>query len=135
MREWGRSFDFTLARRFGLATREDRIFFVLIGLVGVIAGLLGLATESLIRAVQALLWGSPAELLDVARQAPRWLVIAAPAAGGALVGAIIFLSRRPVAGEGMASLIEAVALTGGRIPPRPVLINALAAIATVGSGG
>jgi CIC family chloride channel protein len=134
-REWAGSLEFTLARRFGLATREERHFFLLIGVVGVVGGLLGVATEGLIQAIQTVLWGSPGELLDVARKVNRWVVIAAPTCGGVLVGAIVWLSRRPVGGEGMALLIEAVALSGGKIPPRPVLWNALGAIATVGSGG
>ena len=29
LREWARSLDFTLARRFGLANREGRLFFLL----------------------------------------------------------------------------------------------------------
>jgi len=140
VRDWARSLDFTLARRFGLANREDRLFFLLIGLVGVVGGLLGLATELLIGGLQKLLWGQPGELLAIAPQIhPRWRVIAALAAGGALVGLILWLGRRrqkgETSGEGMATLIEAVALSGGKIAPRPVLINALAAIVTVGSGG
>jgi CIC family chloride channel protein len=134
-REWAGSIEFTLARRFGLATREERLFFLLIGVVGVVGGLLGVATEGLIQAIQTVLWGSPGELLEVARKVDRWVVIAAPTCGGVLVGAIVWLSRRPVGGEGMAVLIEAVALSGGKIPPRPVFWNALGAIATVGSGG
>jgi CIC family chloride channel protein len=134
-REWAGSLEFTLARRFGLATREERLFFVLIGAVGVVGGLLGVATEGLIQGLQTVLWGSPGDLLEVARRASRWQVIAAPTCGGVLVGLIIWLGRRPVGGEGMATLIEAVALSGGKIPPRPVLWNALGAIATVGSGG
>ena len=137
LRDWARSLDFTLARRFGLASREDRIFFVLIAAVGVVGGLLGLVTEFLIRLLQTLLWGTHGDFLDVVAQVPRWVVVAAPAAGGALVGLILFLGRRRLkgeaGGEGMATLIEAVALSGGKIAPRPVLINALAAIATVGS--
>jgi CIC family chloride channel protein len=134
-REWASSFEFTLARRFGLATREERIFFTLIGVVGVVGGLLGMTTEAMIQAIQAALWGSPGDLLAVAPKVSRWVVVAAPAAGGALVGLVIWLGRQPVSGEGMAVLIEAVALSGGKISPRPVLFNALAAIATVGSGG
>jgi CIC family chloride channel protein len=135
VREWLRALDFTLARRFGLATREDRIFFALIAAVGVVGGLLGVATDRLIAAVQSVLWGRQGELLEVAREVPRWVVVAAPALGGAVIGLIIWLGRQSVSGEGMSSLIEAVALHGGRIKPRPVLINALAAIVTVGSGG
>jgi CIC family chloride channel protein len=135
VREWLRALDFTLARRFGLATREDRVFFTLIAGVGVVGGLLGVVTDRLIAAVQSLLWGRQGELLEVVRQVPHWLVVAAPAIGGLVIGLIIWLGRQSVSGEGMSSLIEAVALHGGRIPPRPVLINALAAIVTVGSGG
>jgi CIC family chloride channel protein len=135
VREWLRALDFTLARRFGLATREDRVFFALIAVVGVVGGLLGVVTDRLIVAIQSLLWGRQGELLDVVRQVPHWLVVAAPAIGGLVIGLIIWLGRQSVSGEGMSSLIEAVALHGGRIPPRPVLINALAAVVTVGSGG
>jgi CIC family chloride channel protein len=135
VREWIRSLDFTLARRFGLATREDRYFFFLIVLVGLVAGVLGLATEVLIGGVQRVVWGRSGELLAVAREVPRWLVVVAPAVGGVLVGLIIWLGKQPVGGEGMGSLIEAVALAGGRIRPKPVLIEALAAVVTVGSGG
>jgi len=135
-REWAGSLEFTLARRFGLATREERLFFLLIGVVGVVGGLLGMATEGLIQAVQALLWGSRGDLgVAVAPAVPPWVMIAAPTAGGALVALIVWLGRRPVGGEGMASLIEAVALSGGKIASRPVLLDALASIATVGSGG
>jgi chloride channel protein, CIC family len=135
-REWASSLEFALARRFGIATREERLFFLLIGVVGVVGGLLGMATEGLIQGVQALLWGSRGDLgVAVAPNVPPWVMIAAPTAGGALVALIIWLGRRPVGGEGMAMLIEAVALSGGKIASRPVLLDALAAIATVGSGG
>lgn len=139
VRDWIRNLDFALARRFGLANREDRLFFLLIGLVGVVGGLLGFATDFLIGLVQRVLWGAPDDLISLVPKVPRWVVVAAPAVGGAVVGLILWLSRRRVkgegSGEGMAMLIESVALSGGKIAPRPVLINALAAIVTVGSGG
>ncbi|HYG61054.1 MAG TPA: chloride channel protein [Thermoanaerobaculia bacterium] len=135
IRAWVRSLDFALARRFGLATREDRVFYALIGLMGVIAGLLGAAVHALIDILQALLWRSPGPVVEAAREVPRWLVVAAPATGGVLVGLIAWAFRRQVGGGGMAALIEAVALSGGKVPPKPVLANALAAVATVGSGG
>jgi CIC family chloride channel protein len=139
LRDWARSLDFTLARRFGLASREDRVFFLLIAAVGVVGGLLGLATQRFIDLVQTVLWGSPGDLLSLATRVPRWVVVAAPMCGGALIGMILWLDRRRsrsgTTGEGMASLIEAVALSGGKIAPRPSLVNALAAIVTVGSGG
>ena len=144
LRDWARSLDFALARRFGLASREDRHFFLLIGAVGVLGGLLGAATDLLIGLVQTLLWGSRGDLLEIIPKVHRWVVVAAPAGGGAILGIILWLERRRArgrqkggesSGEGMAMLIEAVALSGGKIAPRPVLVNALSAIVTVGSGG
>ena len=135
LREWVRSLDFTLARRFGLATREDRVFFFLIVLVGVVAGLLGAIVHALIRLFQSVLWRSPDSILEAAHQVPPWWTVSVLALGGALVGLIGWATRQQVGGGGMAALIEAVALSGGRVPPKPVLANALAAIATVGSGG
>src|SRR5258706_8733210 len=139
VREWARSLDFALAKRFGLASREDRLFFILIAAVGVGGGLLGLVTDRCIALVQTLLWGQAGDFLQIVTKVPRWLVVVAPALGGAVVGLILWLGRRrsrsEPGGEGMAMLIEAVALTGGEIAPEPVLVNALAAIVPVGSGG
>src|SRR3954467_14275277 len=125
LRDWAGSLDFTLARRFGLANREDRLFFLLIAAVGVVGGLLGAATDLLIGGVQTLLWGSSGDLLTLVPKVHRWVVVAAPATGGAGVGLILWLSRRrapaEAGGEGMGMLIESVALAGGKIAPRPVL--------------
>jgi len=139
LRDWARPLDFALARRFGLANREDRLFFLLIAAVGVVGGLLGAATDLLIGALQTLLWGSSGDLLTVIPKVHRWVVVAAPALGGVLLGILYWRTHRRSqgegGGEGMAMLIEAVALSGGRIAPRPVLINAVSAIVTVGAGG
>src|SRR6476469_9434649 len=126
LRDWARLLDFSLARRFGLANREDRLFFLLIAAVGIVGGLLGAATDLLIGLVQTLLWGSRGDLLTIVPKVHRWVVVAAPAIGGALLGIILWLSRRrqppgkakgnagdEASGEGMAMLIEAVALSGG----------------------
>src|SRR5436305_3196673 len=135
LRTWLRAFDFALARRFGLATRDDRIFFILIALIGVVGGLLGFATQQVIDALQALLWGRHGDILQTVRAAPRWMVVAVPALGGALVGLLLWLDRRPEPGEGIGSIIEAIALQAGKIAPRPVLVNAAASVVTVASGG
>ena len=135
LRDLRHAVEITLARRFGLATREDRVFLLLIGVVGVIAGTLGSAVHGLITLLQRVLWG-PGALVDAARAAPWWVVVATPALGGLVVGLIFrFARERPKGGGGMSQLIEAVLLTGGKVPPRPVVASALAAVVTVGSGG
>ena len=130
-----RRLDFVLARRFALATREERLFFLLIPTIGLLAGLLGVVIHRLIDGVRVLLWGYWPSFVNAAEMAPAWLVVVAPTVGGLLVGVVIFLAREPVGGRGMSSLIEAVALHRGQVPLKPVFASAAAAIATVGSGG
>src|SRR5947208_6076866 len=105
-----RSLDFTLARRFGLATREDRLFFLLIPLTGVLAGVLGLLVGAGTKGLQDLLWGHAQSLVAAATRAAWWTKLGALGVGGVLVGLIVRLGRSPVAGHGTSSLIESVAL-------------------------
>ena len=135
VRGWRRGLDFALAKRFGLATREERLFFLLIPLVGLLSGVLGLLITQLIALFQTLIWGSGEEILIRARNAPAWLRIVAPAIGGALVGLLAWRAKAAVGGHGIARLLEAVAVRGGRIEPAPVLWSSAAAVFTVGSGG
>jgi CIC family chloride channel protein len=129
-----RAAEFFLAKRFGLATQEDRVFFLLIPLVGLLAGGLGLIVTQLIGLLPAAL-GGPGSILVAAGRAPWWLRLGAPAVGGLLVGLVVWWARGPVGGYGTSRVIEAVALRGGKMQTRPALLSALAAIATVGSGG
>jgi chloride channel protein, CIC family len=134
LRDRWRALELVLARRFGLATHEDRLFYLLIGVVGLVAGLSGAVVHRLIDGLQRLLWGG-GTLVEAAARVPPWWMVAAPAAGGLVVGLIFLASRGVGRGTGMSFLIEAVLLHGGRIPPRPVLANALASVVTVGAGG
>ena len=131
---WWRETEILLAQKFGLATREDRVFFLMIPLVGVLAGVLGIVVDELILGIKLLLWRDP-HLLTAVTTAPRWVVVGVPALGGLVVGLLLWLAREPLGeGGGMASLIEAVALRGGR-PGSPSPWRLFAAIVTVGSGG
>lgn len=131
---WRREVEIALARRFGLGSREERVFFLLILVVGVLAGFLGILVHLLISGLRNLLWGG-GSLVASASWAPAWKLVGVPLLGGAVVGLIVWLSRSPVSGYGMSALVEAVVIRGGKLPPKPVLLRALAAIVTVGSGG
>lgn len=130
-----RRLDFVLARRFALATREERLFFLLIPTIGLVAGVLGVVVHRAIDGVRVLLWGYWPSFVNAAEMAPAWRVVAATTAGGLLVGLVVWWAKEPVGGRGMSWLIEAVALHRGRVALRPVVASAVAAIATVGSGG
>lgn len=134
LRQWRRSAELAVARKFGLATREDRLFLLAIAIVGTVAGFLGVAVHRLIAALQVLLWGS-SNLLAVAAEVPWWRALAAPVVGGLLIALVLRLGRGAPNDLGMGILIEAVALRGGRLPARSIIVSSLAAVATVGSGG
>lgn len=132
---WLRPTETTLARRFGLATREDRLFFLLIVLVGVLAGVLGTVIHYVIDGFQHLLWGGDAAMVNAASNASSARVVGSLALGGLGVALVVALSGRSVGGQGMSTLIESVALAGGKVRARPVIYRAVAAIFTVGAGG
>jgi CIC family chloride channel protein len=134
-RRLAREVEFFLARRFGLATAEDRRFFLLIPLVGAIAGLLGIAVHRTIDALRTLLWGGSGELSATAAALPPSFVIGILMIGGLGVGVLTWLGKQSLAGQGMSVLIESVALRGGAIEPKPVVLRALAGVFTVGAGG
>jgi CIC family chloride channel protein len=48
----------------------------------------------------------------------NYYIILIPAAGGLLVGALVYYFAREAKGHGVPEVMEAVALRGGRIPPR-----------------
>ena len=130
-----RRVEFFLARRFALSTREDRIFFLLIPTVGLVAGSLGILIHRLIDGLRGLLWGYWPSFVNAVERAPAWLVVGAPTVGGILIALFVLWGREPVGGRGMSTLIEAVALHGGRVSLKPMALSAGAAIATVASGG
>ncbi|MGE0640536.1 MAG: chloride channel protein [Thermoanaerobaculia bacterium] len=136
LRKIFRRLDFLLARRFALATREDRIFFALVPTVGLIAGAVAVIVQRMSEWLRVLLWGyTPSFEFAVRVGLPAWRVIVALAVGGILVAIIQRFSGEPLAGRGVSSLVEAAALHGGRLQVRPVLFSAAAAVATVGAGG
>lgn len=62
-------------------------------------------------------------------------VMLLPALGGLLVGVLNVWLVRDEETYGVARIIEAVALRGGRLRPRPALVRVAASIITLGSGG
>jgi CIC family chloride channel protein len=75
------------------------------------------------------------DLVEIARAKPWWWLVLAPAAGGALVGPLVFRFAREAKGHGVPEVMEAVALRGGVIRPRVVVVKTLASALSIGSGG
>ncbi len=136
LRRLFRKVEFQVSRQFALSTREDRIFFALVPTVGLVAGGLAVVVQRLSEGLRVLLWGyTPTFEFAVRTGLSGWRVLLALVTGGVLVAILQRLAKAPLASHGVSSLVEAVALHGGRLSVKPVLYSAAAAIATVGSGG
>jgi chloride channel protein, CIC family len=65
----------------------------------------------------------------------NYFVIIVPAAGGIVVGLIIYFWAREAKGHGVPEVMLAVATTGSRIRPRVAAIKAIVSSICIGSGG
>lgn len=99
-----------------LKTSETGQGLVLAVIVGVVAALGAVAFRWLIESFRSLFFGGGSEALSFLGD---YYVIVIPAAGGLLVGPLIYFFAREAKGHGVPEVMEAVALRGGRIrPPR-----------------
>ena len=130
---------FSLARmmvRLRRFTRDGQILLsVLAFVVGAASGGAVVAFREVIALVQGVAFGSSSErLLLHLGGLPWWQIVLAPAAGGILIGlAVQFMmdEKRPV---GLADVIEASALRGGRMSILQGLKGALVNAASIGFG-
>lgn len=65
----------------------------------------------------------------------RYYVVLVPAAGGLLVGPLVYFFAREAKGHGVPEVMAAIAAKGGIIRPRIVVVKSLASAITIGSGG
>ncbi len=73
--------------------------------------------------------------LSVASQLEWYWRLAIPAAGGLIVGPMIYFFAREAKGHGVPEVMAAVALRGGVIRRRVVALKALASAISIGTGG
>jgi CIC family chloride channel protein len=109
---------------------------ILVGaLIGLGGGFAALGFRHLIRLVQRIAYGTWSFDLDAVHAIPWYILIFIPAIGGLLVGPLVFRLAREARGHGVPEVMEAVALRGGVIRTRLVLIKALASAISIGTGG
>ena len=108
------------------------ILAVIVGLAG---GLGAVGFRYLIFLFQSISYGSDGNLLDLAQATPWYLRIWVPAAGGLVVGPLVYFLAREAKGHGVPEVMEAVALRSGIIRKRIVLIKSLASAICIGTGG
>ena len=114
---------------------EHTIMAVLAVVVGLTGGFGAVGFRHLINFFQTLAYGSPDELLHVVADLPWYHILCIPAIGGVVVGPLVYFLAREAKGHGVPEVMEAVALRGGVIRKRIVLIKSLASAICIGTGG
>ena len=118
-----------------LKTNEHTIMAVLAVVVGLAGGLGAVGFRYLIDFFQNLAYGSSEELLNVVLELSWYLKVWVPAAGGLVVGPLVYFFAREAKGHGVPEVMEAVALKGGVIRKRVVFVKTLASAISISTGG
>ena len=118
-----------------LKTNEHTIMAVLAVVVGLAAGFGAVGFRHLINFFQSIAYGSPNELLHVVETIPWNVKIWIPALGGLIVGPLVYFLAKEAKGHGVPEVMEAVALRGGVIRRRVVLVKSLASAVSISTGG
>ncbi len=115
---------------------ENTIQIVLALIVGVLGGLGSVGFRLMIDSIQRLTLGrTGTDILERLNELPWYSLLALPALGGVVVGPLVYFLAREAKGHGVPEVMEAVALHGGRIRPRLVLVKSLASAITIATGG
>lgn len=104
-------------------------------IVGLASGFGAIGFRYLIDFVQTIGYGSSNNLLELVQSLAWQRKIWVPAAGGLLVGPLVYFLAREAKGHGVPEVMEAVALRNGIIRKRIVLIKSLASALCIGTGG
>lgn len=125
------------ARGFVAFFRDEQThFFAITAIVGLGAGGVALGVRWLSRLItHSAYMGWHTNALLTVEQAPWYLRLLAPAAGGALAGFIVQKVTRRGGGGGMWAIMEAVTLRHGYLSLRRAAWNGLASVIALGTGG
>lgn len=116
--------------------RAEQLYMILLAvLIGLLGGLAAVGFRGFIALVQTIAWRRGEYTVEYLAGLPWWWKVAAPAAGGLIVGLLVRYVAREVRGTGVPEVMEAVAVRGGRIRPRVALAKLFASGISIGSGG
>ena len=118
-----------------LRSNEHAVMALLAVIVGIAGGFGAIGFRDLIAFCQRMFYGGGGELLDLLLETSWYAKVWVPAAGGLIVGPLVHFLAREAKGHGVPEVMAAVALHGGLIRKRIVLIKSLASAICIGSGG
>ena len=118
-----------------LQANEHTIMAMLAVIVGLAAGFGAVGFRHLINFFQTLAYGGENDLLELVVHLPWYYRVAVPAIGGLIVGPLVYFFAREAKGHGVPEVMESVALKGGVIRKRVVVVKSLASAISISTGG
>ncbi len=118
-----------------LRSNEHTIMALLAVIVGLAAGFGAVGFRHLINFFQTLAYGGENDLLELVVDLPWYYRVAVPVIGGLMVGPLVYFFAREAKGHGVPEVMEAVALKGGVIRKRVVVVKSLASAICISTGG
>ena len=113
---------------------EHTIMAVLAVIVGTAGGYGAVAFRYLIGFFQSLGYGGKKDLLELVVNLSWPYRVGIPIIGGLIVGPMVYFFAREAKGHGVPEVMEAIALKGGVIRKRVVVVKTLASAICIGSG-
>jgi CIC family chloride channel protein len=118
------------------AKMTEHSFMIIIALIiGIIAGFGAIGIRSLIKLISDLSFPGGSNLLVNIQNMPWYLKLVIPAAGGLIVGPLIYFFAKEAKGHGVPEVMQSIILKNGVIRPRVAAVKALASAVTIGTGG
>ena len=118
-----------------LRMTEHTFMVVVAVVIGVLGGFGAILFRFTIRLFEAVFFQSWHYSLDYVLQLPWYIKLFAPAAGGLIVGPIVYNFAREARGHGVPEVMESIVLRGGAIRPRVMIAKVIASAVCIGSGG
>ncbi len=117
-------------------TKSEHTFIITVAiLIGALSGAGAICLRFMIMFFQWLSYGEWHYSIEHVRALPLAMKIGIPAAGGLVVGFIVYYFAKEAKGHGVPEVMEAIVLRGGLIRPRVVIAKALASAISIGTGG
>ena len=125
-----------LANELSRLRMTEHTFMVVVAVViGVLGGFGAILFRFTIRFFEAVFFQSWHYSLDYVLTLPWYIKLFAPAAGGLIVGPIVYNFAREARGHGVPEVMESIVLRGGAIRPRVMIAKVIASAVSIGSGG
>ncbi len=127
-----------LSRRYGFALfnlitlSEDRTLAILAVLVGLVSGISAFFFKHMIDGIHQLCCDTSFSKNLMVEYGYRAFL---PAAGGLLVGLLLYYFDRNAEGRGVPEVIYTLRKRGGRVRPRVAVLTSIASALTIGTGG